>query len=112
MDDQLWRLVWAFPLVVVLGVGAIYWLKRMGLGDGTVAASACPEPVVVSDMALTERSRVLVVSIGEHRFAVFESSSPLVVETLNEHRERAPSTLPQGGGFMQPWFLPGRKSSR
>lgn len=78
MDDQLWRLTWALPLVVLIGVGAIFWLKRMGVGIAPSGPAALP--VVHSDTAVSAHTRVLVVEVEGRRFAVFESTAQISVQ--------------------------------
>ncbi|MFT3857817.1 MAG: hypothetical protein QM742_10095 [Aquabacterium sp.] len=73
MDEQLWRLAWALPLVLAVGVGLIYWLKRMGLGLPPAEAEG-HIPRLLSSTPLTEHTRVLVVEAEGRRHVVFESS--------------------------------------
>lgn len=85
MDEHLWRLSWALPLVIVIGVGLIFWLKKLGLGVASPAAStAGVEPVVLSNTTLTDQTRVLLVEVAQQRFVVFESSAHIVVQPSAE----------------------------
>lgn len=79
MEDQLWRLSWALPLVIVIGVGALYWLKRMGVGMPGSGAQA-GEPRVLSRTTLTEHTQVLVVEVQHQRYVVFESTAQVSVQ--------------------------------
>ena len=81
MDAQLWRLTWALPLVIAIGVGLIYWLKRMGVGQ---SASGSPtEPRLISSTAMSEHTRVLIVEVNHQQFVVFESSAQITVQPLD-----------------------------
>jgi flagellar biogenesis protein FliO len=109
MDAQLWRLTWALPLVIVIGLALIYWLKRMGLGS---AASSLPaEPLVLSNTAVTKHTRVLVVKVNQQVFVVFESTATVAVQpTLSDaHLPAAP--LLGGHPFAFPW-RPSRRKPR
>lgn len=81
MDDQLLRLLWALPLVLAIGVGAMLLLKRLGIGVGPRPNAAGPAstPVVVSSTPLTEHTRAVVVEFGPQRWVVFESTAQISV---------------------------------
>ena len=92
MDDQLWRLTWALPLVIVIGVGLIYWLKRLGVG--ALPAESGATPVVLSNTPLTEHTRVLVVQVNQRPFIVFESTAHLSVQTAHTDMHPLPPVSP------------------
>ncbi|MGC4061435.1 MAG: hypothetical protein QM749_11560 [Aquabacterium sp.] len=81
MDAQLWRLTWALPLVIAMGIGLIYWLKRMGVGQAPSAVS--PQARLVSSTSVSEHTRVLVIDIDGQQFAVMESTAHIAVQTLD-----------------------------
>lgn len=78
MDEQVWRLTWALPLVILMGLGLIVWLKRLGLGMGV--PDQVTVPVVRSNTALTEHTRVLVVEVNAQSFVIFESAVSVAVQ--------------------------------
>lgn len=83
MEDQVWRLVWALPLVLIIGIGAMLLLKRLGIGVGQ-RPSATPDaaastPTLVSSTPLTDHTRALVVEHGGQRWVVFESTAQIAV---------------------------------
>jgi hypothetical protein len=83
MDDHIWRLIWALPLVLLIGVGAMLLLKRLGIGVGP-RPSAMPDhtaatPTLVSSTPLTDHTRALVVEFGAQRWVVFESTAQIAV---------------------------------
>lgn len=109
MNDQLWRMTWALPLVIVIGVALIYWLKHLGLG-GQVRESASVEPVVRSNTALTDHTRVLVVELEQQQFVVFESTAQIAVQPVHSEKFALspPGTL-LGRSPLFPWRPQGRK---
>lgn len=113
MTEQLWRLTWALPLVIVIGVMLIHWLKRWGVGMAPSRGAAPVQAVVLSNTALTEHTRVLVVDLDGQRFVVFESSAQISVQP---DAERVPAQghplarrQPMGVAPMFPWRPTGRK---
>lgn len=102
MNEQLWRLAWALPLVIALGLALIYWLKRLGVGQGS--AGTANQAVVRSNTALTERTRVLVVEVGHQVFVVFESEATIAVQPQDArvHAVARPSFL-TGTAASFPW---------
>ncbi len=101
MDAQLWRLAWALPLVIVLGVSLIYWLKKLGLGGVEHAAQATSDALVLNDTPLTAHTRVLTVRVGPHVFTVFEST---------QHIQVHPSSADMGTVVGFPWHSFQRRS--
>jgi flagellar biogenesis protein FliO len=109
MTDQLWRLTWALPLVIAIGVLLIHWLKRMGVGTSPDATPA--EPVLLSTTALTEHTRVLVIDVAGQQFVVFESSARISVQTdAVQAHQSIPLAFrrPMGMAPMFPWRPSGR----
>ncbi|TAK73708.1 MAG: hypothetical protein EPO12_21890 [Aquabacterium sp.] len=82
MDAAVLRLVWALPLVLVVGVGLIYALKRLGLGTGPSPAAA--ELSVVSRQQLSEHTQALVLQSGAQRWLVVESTATVSVQALGQ----------------------------
>lgn len=109
MNDQLWRLVWALPLVIAIGVALIYWLKKLGLGQGGGGQPA--QPIVRSSTALSEHTRVLVVEVDQRAFVVFESDTHIAVQPQDTHAH-PPMRHPfmAGSAVTFPWRRYGRKS--
>lgn len=101
MDAQLWRLAWALPLVIVLGVGLIFWLKKMGLGGMAHSGQASPDVVVLNDTPLTAHTRVLTVRMGHRTFTVFESTLHIQVH---------PDSADVGAALAFPWHSFQRRS--
>jgi hypothetical protein len=84
VDDHFWRLAWALPLVLLIGVGAMLLLKRLGIGVGprpmALPDTAASTPTLVSSTPLTDHTRALVVEFGAQRWVVFESTAQIVVQ--------------------------------
>lgn len=109
MNDPFWRLAWALPLVIAIGLALIYWLKRLGLGQG--GSGEPVQPIVRSSTALTEHTRVLVVEVNLQTFVVFESDVHIAVQPQDAHAHttvRHPFMT--GSSVMPPWRQYGRKS--
>ncbi|MES2089662.1 MAG: hypothetical protein V4532_06765 [Pseudomonadota bacterium] len=79
MDHHLLRLLWALPLVLAIGWGAMVLLKRLGIGVGPLRREA-PTPQVVSTTTLSEHTKALVVEFGQQRWVVFESTAHISVQ--------------------------------
>lgn len=108
MNEQLWRLAWALPLVIAIGVGLILWLKRLGLGQG--AAAEPEQPVLRSQTKLSDQTSVLVVDVGSQTYVVFESQAHIAVQAQGAERG-LPVRHPfmTAGSVAFPWRQPGRK---
>ena len=87
MDHQIWRLLWAFPLVIGLGVVTLLWLRRMGVGVSTVqdqqASSAAPTQVL-SRTELSPHTTLLIVAVDGKRFLLTESTAQVSVHGLGD----------------------------
>lgn len=109
MNEQLWRLAWALPLVIAIGLALIYWLKRLGVGQG--GAGETVQPVVRSNTALTEHTRVLVVEVSQQVFVVFESDAHIAVQPQDAPAHAAARhPFMTGSAVTFPWRQYGRKS--
>ncbi len=109
MTDQLWRLAWALPVVIATGLLLIFWLKRMGVGQGTPKTHA--EPIVRSCTQLTEHTQVLIVEIHQQSFIVFESSQHIMVQGEATHGGASARHPYLPGSAMALARQPGRRSS-
>lgn len=97
MDAAVLRLAWALPLVLAVGVGVIYALKRLGLGTG--AAPAAADLSVVSRQQLSEHTQALVLQAGAQRWLVVESTATVSVQALGQGtaaQQPAPLAWPLG----------------
>lgn len=76
MDDHLWRLAWALPLVLLIGVLFILALKRWGINrlPGWMPAN---EPAsglrVAAELAVSDDTRVYLLEAGGQRWLLTES---------------------------------------
>jgi hypothetical protein len=91
MSDQLLRLAWALPLVIVVGIALIHVLKRLGVGMAQPAAGVAPQ--VLSDLKLTEHTRFIVVDAAGQRFMVLESTANVHVQPLLPQTGASPKRL-------------------
>lgn len=76
MDDSLARLLWALPLVLLLGVASIWLLKRWLVQIGRVPGASTPL-VLEQSMALSERATAHLLEIGGRRVLVVESGDAI-----------------------------------
>lgn len=87
MDHQIWRLLWAFPLVIGLGALTLLWLRRMGVGVST-AQDEQPSPAattqVLSRTELSPQTTLLIVAVDGKRFLLTESTAQVSVHGLGD----------------------------
>jgi flagellar biogenesis protein FliO len=98
MDESLSRLVWALPLVLLLGVAMIWVVKRwLPLLGGPSGGNA---PVtLLQTMQLSERAAVHVLHVEGRRLIVIETPSALnTVEIDVPVRRRWADAWPKGRG--------------
>ncbi len=90
MDDHLWRLAWALPLVLLIGVMFILALKRWGITrlPGLMPAMAQPsgELRVVADLSVSDDTRVYLLEAGGQRWLLTESRLHASAQALPLHR--------------------------
>lgn len=89
MDDHLWRLAWALPLVLVIGVLFILALKRWGITrlPGLMQVRP-PEPGlrVVADLTVSDDTRVYLLEAGGQRWLLTESKQHASTQALPPSR--------------------------
>lgn len=77
MVDHLWRLAWALPLVLFIGVLFILALKRWGItrlpGVMPAAAQAGVGLHVVAELSVSDQTRVYLIEAGGQRWLLTES---------------------------------------
>lgn len=90
MDDHLWRLAWALPLVLLIGVLFILALKRWGISrlPGLMSATAQPggELRVVADLSVSDDTRVYLLEAGGQRWLLTESRQHASAQALHLNR--------------------------
>ena len=107
MEDHLTRLLWAFPLVIAVGVAGLFWLKRLGIGGG--AHPAAPHRDAVSVLSRTQASphtHVMVIQQGPCQYLVFESSAQINVQQVVP--ELAGAARGRVGTGLSSWLVKGR----
>lgn len=90
MDDSVGRLIWALPLVLLIGIGVLLALKKLGVGTGLNHA-VNGDPIVRGMTLLSEQTKVTVVEVWGRAYMVVESSTGLHVEALDAQRAGFPS---------------------
>lgn len=101
MDDQLWRLAWALPLVLAIGVTFILALRRWGITrlPGWLPASLsaqlphAPRTVanseslrVVTELAVSADTCVYLLEAGGQRWLLTESRVSTSIQSLDPSR--------------------------
>lgn len=90
MVDHLWRLAWALPLVLLIGVMFILALKRWGITrlPGLMPAIARPsdELHMVAELSVSDDTRVYLLEAGGQRWLLTESRLHASTQTLPFHR--------------------------
>lgn len=81
MESHALRLIWALPLVLMIGVGLLLLLKRWGIGVGPMgqAANASGSIHVVQSQDISPQTKVMQVSVNGSTYLVFESAANLQV---------------------------------
>lgn len=89
MDDHLWRLAWALPLVLIIGVLFILALKRWGITrlPGLMSvAQPTGELRVVGDLSVSDDTRVYLLEAGGQRWLLTESRLHASTQALPDCR--------------------------
>lgn len=96
MDESLSRLIWALPLVLLLGVAMIWVVKRwLPLLGGRSVANA--PLTLLQTMQLSERAAVHVLQVDGRRLVIVETASALnTVEVDVPVRRRWMDAWPTG----------------
>lgn len=91
MDHHLWRLAWALPLVLLIGVLFILALKRWGItrmpglmqATGLMQANTpAPGLRVVADLKVSDDTRVYLLEAGGQRWLLTESRQQTSTQAL------------------------------
>lgn len=89
MDDHLWRLAWALPLVLVIGVLFILALKRWGITRLPGLMQVSPPETglrVVADLTVSDDTRVYLLEAGGQRWLLTESKQQASTQALPSSR--------------------------
>lgn len=85
MEHHLWRLSWALPLVLAIGVLSILALKRWGITRLRGPAQANePEPELrlVADLRISDDTRIFLLETGGQRWLITESRQHTATQVL------------------------------
>ncbi len=93
MDASLARLAWALPLVLVIGVAAIWALKRWLLLLGRASAPGAALALEQS-LSLSERATAHVLNVQGRRVLVVESANAIGTLELEGRQQRAAVAWP------------------
>jgi hypothetical protein len=89
--DTLLRLVWALPLVVLVGVGLMLAMKRFMAVD----SPALQAPSLLKTLRLSEQTQAHVIDVDGRRFLVVESERSVALEAVAANSgEQAPAMSP------------------
>ena len=84
MGDPLLRLMWALPLVLVLGTAAILVLKRRLAPTSVHAPAPCRTQLrLIEELALPDESRLFLVDISGSMQLVVSSNRHVSLHTLD-----------------------------
>lgn len=89
MEDNLWRLAWALPLVLIIGVLFILALKRWGIArlPGLMPAAGITADLrVVAVLSVSEDTRVYLLEAGGQRWLLTESRLSASTQALPHPR--------------------------
>jgi flagellar biogenesis protein FliO len=86
--DALWRLLWALPLVLALGVAAVLLLKRF-VGPASAARWPGRRMSACESVALSDETRLHLLEIDGKAWLVVESSRHATVQSATTQVYRA-----------------------
>jgi hypothetical protein len=102
MDESLWRLTWALPLVLVLGIVAMLALRRILQGATGKAVASGDAMVLKQSLKLSDSSTAhLLIVQGKPMLVVEGSHGVSSIELSSAAARRMPESL----GAR--WTLPG-----
>jgi flagellar biogenesis protein FliO len=88
--DTLLRLMWALPLVVLVGVGLMVAMKRFMAVD-----SRAPQaPSLLKTLRLSEQTQAHVIDVEGHHFLVVESERSVALEAVANSGAQPPAMKP------------------
>ena len=96
MTDSLLRLMWALPLVLAIGVGALLLMKRHGIGVRPRSPDEVPL-VMLNSLAISPHTTAFVLKLGNEEWLVLESDKAVQIQV------RAPAVKPGVPGRTTPW---------
>jgi len=76
--EALWRLSWALPLVAVVGISAIFVVRRF-VGVGVAGAAAKPRLALAETLRATEDTAIHVLEFERRTFLLVESVRPVTL---------------------------------
>jgi hypothetical protein len=82
MTDSLWRLAWALPLVLTLGVVAMLVLKRV-LSAGGPLEVAAEDLVLQRSLKLSETATAHVIAVEGKKLMIVESTAGVTAIELD-----------------------------
>ncbi|MET0534973.1 MAG: hypothetical protein ABW171_12170 [Steroidobacter sp.] len=78
-----WKLAWALPLVLAIGVGAMLLLRKFLVPVARQAGDDQPRMVVRQSLPVSEQTSVHLIEVDGRDYLVVESARQAVVQTLS-----------------------------
>ncbi len=104
--ESAWRLVWALPLVLAVGVAAVLVLRRF-VTPMTPAAPRGPRVSLRDSLALSDHTRVHCIDVDGRAFLVVESAQQAALHALVQ--AETPRAAPRGVPGWAQRFLEARR---
>ena len=98
--DILWRLTWALPLVLVIGIVAVLVLKRFAV-PAQRASQAATRMSVRETLSLSDDTRVHLIEIDRRDYLVVESARHTVLQSA---LPQVSETTRSPTRFTPPWM--------
>jgi flagellar biogenesis protein FliO len=108
MMDTLWRLTWALPLVMTLGLGAVLILRRFGVRARSATAGS-QRMNVRESLMLSADTQMHLIEIDRNVYLLVESAGHVLLQAAAQQSGEAValSAEPAGASRWWPWSLKG-----
>ena len=88
MTDALWRLAWALPLVLAVGVIAVLAIRRWGMWQGVGVGAARLR--VVESMPVSDETRIHLILVDRQPLLLIESARQVTTRELGSSQRSTP----------------------
>jgi flagellar biogenesis protein FliO len=94
MADSLWRLAWALPLVLAVGVAAMWALKRLMLTPSATRPNDTPALQLVQTQLLADGCTAHLLQLQDRQLLVVQGTAGVTALELGPQRSAARTVHP------------------
>jgi flagellar biogenesis protein FliO len=98
--DAAWRLAWALPLVLAVGVVAMLVLRRV-LVPALPARRQIQRMSLCESLELSEHTRVHIIEVDGREFVVLESAQQATLQSVSQSAGPSRSTMQLGPSWTR-----------